>query len=120
MSTLKSKNRLIDSEATHHFFFSHDSCTRYKQIEHETVEATSENARIVGKGYVWIPLTKGIFIEAIHVRSFSSKTFFSESSVQQSISTFLQDFTHTTDALSSTLNHKASFSTLLFGTVSMK
>ena len=69
----KSPNVLIDSGASHHFFFSKKAFVTYAKIQQEVVKSAYGNSMTVGKGTVSLPISEhGIIVEAYHTPKFSA------------------------------------------------
>lgn len=63
---------LIDSGATHHFFYSRPSFKSYEKGEVEEVKSSSGLSTIVWKGQVWLLIDDGIYVQAYYTPHFST------------------------------------------------
>ncbi len=68
----KSPRALIDSGATHNFFYEKSMFLTYEPIANETVSAAFGTTSILGQGLVWIPLHGGMQVTAYHPPHFHS------------------------------------------------
>ena len=68
----KSKDTLIDSGGSHHFFHNKRSFIEYQSVKNKDVQAAAEMSTIVGKGKVFIPLGGGYLVEAYHTPYFQA------------------------------------------------
>ncbi len=67
----KSPRALIDSGATHNFFYDKAIFTNYEPMANESVAAAFGTTHILVQGLVWIPLLGGMLVLAYHAPQFS-------------------------------------------------
>jgi len=72
VSNEKCDDAFIDSGATHHFFHDKSSFLTYDKMKYEPVKAASGTSKLVGKGFVKLPIDQGLIVEAYYASNFSA------------------------------------------------
>lgn len=72
LGDVKRNEDLIDSGATHHFFFAKSSFLTYESMKPEAFLAAHGESMIVGSGTVNVNIGNGIMLKVYHAPAFSS------------------------------------------------